>query len=276
MRVSIDHGPGSATEPAPGAGTEPSSFLAAHRSGLLWTLFVAIAAADIVLPGPSFSVFCLPVFFAVLVLVRPRYPWPLASAAACFLVGAWLLEQGLYSGTASESLTDYRIADRLLISLSIVLVTSVHSRLHRIHDNVAQLRRQKALGRFDAAGEGDLVTLKRFVLRLSLVTLAIVFVVDAVTPRNWNIGPLYLLPVLWASSLRRPLLLAGLVPVAAVLSVLGYFLGPPSTVVPEPSVVLLERVIAVLAVLVSGVVLTVYFARNERSGNGHPLPLTTL
>jgi hypothetical protein len=275
MRVSIDHGPGSATEPAPGAGTEPFSFLTAHRSGLLWTLFVAIAAADVVLPGPSFSVFCLPVFFAILVLVRPRYPWPLASAAACFLVGAWLLEQGLYSGAASESLIDYRIADRLLISLSIVLITSVHSRLHRIHDNVAQLRRQKALGRFDAAGEGDLVTLKRFVMGLSLVTLAIVFAVDAVTPKNWNIGTLYLLPVLWASSLRRPLLLAGLVPVAAGLSVLGYYLGPPSTVVPEPSVVLLERVITIFAVLVSGVVLTVYFARKGRSGNGQPLALTT-
>ena len=276
MRVPIDHGPGFAAEPARRAWPELSPFLTAHRSGLLWTFFVGIAAADVVLPGPSFSVFCLPVYFAVLVLVRPHAPWPLAFAAVLFLVGAWLLEQGMQPGTGTESLADYRIADRLLISLAIVLVTLLHSRLHRIHDGVARLRHQNAVGRFDAAGQGDLVTLKRIVMGLSLVTLAIVFAVDAVTPKNWNIGTLYLLPVLWASSLRRPLLLAGLVPVAAGLSVLGYYLGPPSTVVPEPSVVLLERVITIFAVLVSGVVLTVYFARNERSGNAHPLPLTTL
>src|SRR5512140_3035273 len=103
------------TDPAP----EPAaSFVAAHRSEVLWTLFVAIAAADVVLPGPSFSVFCLPVFFAVLVLVRPRAPWPLAAAAACFLLGAWLLEQGLSSGTGSESLDAYRITDRVRISVA--------------------------------------------------------------------------------------------------------------------------------------------------------------
>ncbi len=267
MHVSIDQGPGTATEPARGAGAVAPSFLIGHRSELLWALVATIAAADVVLPGPSFSVFCLPVFFAFLVLVRPKYPWPLACAAACFLIGAWLLEQGMRSGEGSESLTDYRIADRLLISLSIMAVTAVHSRLHRIHDDVAQLRRQKALGQGNAAGEGDLVTLRRAVLGLSLVTLSIVFAVDAVTPQNWNIGTLYLLPVLWASSLRRPILLAGLVPLAAGLSFLGYFFGPPSSVVPEPSTVFLERAITILAVLVSGIVLTIYFARKGRSGN---------
>src|SRR5450830_1180420 len=99
MRVPIDHGPGFAVEPARRAGPELSAFLTTHRSGLLWTLFVAIATADVVLPGPSFSVFCLPVYFAVLVLVRPHAPWPLAFAAVFFLVGAWLLEQGMQPGT---------------------------------------------------------------------------------------------------------------------------------------------------------------------------------
>jgi hypothetical protein len=103
--------------------------------------------------------------------------------------------------------------------------------------------------------------MKRAILGLSLAALAIVFAVDAVTPRNWNVGTLYLLPVLWASSLGRPLLLAGIVPAAAALSALGFYLGPPSTVLPEPSTIFLERAITIAAVLVSGAVLTAYFAR---------------
>jgi hypothetical protein len=173
-------------------------------------------------------------------------------------------------------MASYRIADRLLITLAIFLVTAVHSRLHRIHDDVAELGRRKAHGQIDPAGEGDLAAMKRAVLGLSLVTLAVVFIVDAVTPRNWNIGTLYLLPVLWASSLRRPLLLAGLVPVAAALSVLGFYWGPPSTVLPEPSNIFLERGITVLALLASGAVLTVYFAgmRKGREPEGL-IPKTT-
>ena len=227
--------------------------ISSHRSTILWIAFVAIAAADVVLPGPSFSVLCLPVFFAFLVLVRPKYPWPLASAAACFLIGAWLLEQGLRTGDGSDPLAPYRIADRLLITLAIFLVTAVHARLLRIHDAA------------DPAGETGLAALKRGVLGLSVLLLLAVFVADAFTPRNWNLGTLYLLPVLSASALRRPLLLAGLVPVAAGLSVLGFLYGPPSSVLPEPSGVLLERAITILALLVSGAVLTAYFARDGKS-----------
>ncbi len=267
MSASIDPEPESAALPARGESAGGSPFLAVHRSGLLWSLFFSIAAADIFLPGPSFSVFCLPAFFAVLVLVRPRAPWPLAAAAACFLVGAWLLEQGLAPGGGAESLATYRIADRLMISVAIVLVTSIHSRLHRVHDDVTEMDRQKALGRLDPAGEDDLTAMKRAILGLSLVTLAVAFAVDLFTPRNWNLGALYLLPVLWASSLGRPLLLAGFAPVVALLSAAGFLYGPPSSVIPEPANVLLERAITILAVLASGTVLVVYFTRKGKGGS---------
>ena len=230
-----------------------------HLGTLLWIAFVAIAAADVLLPGPSFSVFCLPVFFAFLVLVRPRYPWPLASAAACFLIGAWLLEQGLRTGPEAEPMAAYRIADRLLITLAILLVTGVHARLHPIHDTLAEFQRRRAARQGGLASPEPEPVPGRSVLFLSLATLAVIFAIDAVTPRNWNIGTLYLLPVLWISSLRRPLLLALFVPAAALLSASGYVLGPPSQVLPEPTAVLLERAISILALLVSGLVLTVHF-----------------
>ena len=110
--------------------------------------------------------------------------------------------------------------------------------------------------------------MKRAILGFSLVTLAAVFAADLLTPRNWNLGALYLLPVLWVSSLGRPFLLAWIAPVAGLLSALGYFLGPPSTVIPEPANTLLERAITVMAVVLSGVVLAVYFARLRRGEGG--------
>jgi hypothetical protein len=235
-----------------------------HQSTLLWITFVAIAAADVVLPGPSFSVFCLPVFFAFLVLARPRYPWPLTSAAACFLLGTWLLEQGLRSSEETALLDKYHLADRLLISLAILLVTAVHARVQRIHDDVAALHRRKADGTIDALGDFRLAALRSNVVGASLVTLAVVFGLDAITPRELNVGTLYLLPVLWASSIERPLVLAVLVPLAAGLSMGGFFLGPSSMIVPEPAIILLERIITILAVLGAGIVLIVYSVRQGR------------
>lgn len=236
--------------------TDPRNPLRPSR--VLWTTFFVIAIADIFIPGPSFSVFCIPVFFAFLVVVRPRSPWPLASAAACFLVGAWLLEQGLSHEGTGDELAAYRLADRVLISVAILVLTAIHSRLQLLHDEVVPLYADRSAGRLAAADADTFRSHRATVITLSLLTLAVISGLDVVTPRNWNFGPLYLLPVLWASALERPLHLAWLTPLAAALSIAGYYLGTASSLLPEPSTVFTERVITIVTLVLSGAVLVGY------------------
>ncbi len=246
------------------------SLLSKNSSTIVWTCFVAVLAADAILPGPSFAVLCLPVFFAFLALVNPRYPWPFAIAAACVLVGAWLLEQGLQTGASSEPLANYRLVDRLILSVGILLASGVHPRIQLIHDKIVDLGRGQVSGSTDPGGPALLASLRRTVLAASTLTLVAVFLIDAVSPRNVNMGALYLLPVYWASALERPgVVLAFLLP-AAGLSGAGYFLGPSSTVLPIPGDVLLERLISIGVLLVTAVVLSVYsFLRRRKRQSSH-------
>ena len=241
-------------------------------SRVLWMTFFAIATADIFIPGPSFSVFCLPVFFAFLVLVRPKYPWPLASAASCFLVGAWLLEQGLGQETAGDALAAYRLADRVMLSAAILLLTAVHARIQAVHDEALALYADRSAGKLAPGRIAKLRSLRWTVIGVSLLTLTVVTGLDILTPRNWNFGPLYLLPIFWASALERPLLLAWLTPLAAALSLAGYYIGFASSLQPEPGTVYTERFISIVALLLTGAILAAYALRKRRESgkNGTP------
>jgi hypothetical protein len=185
-------------------------------------LLAVLSVADILSPGTSIAVlFPLPlILFTRAGYVRQLRWLTLASIGLVF--AAHFIKNGLLpSGTAP--LFDYRLVNRSLIAVAIAALGML------LEFRVATdfLRGDWELPEYFRREEDEID--ETLALLAGVLLVAATAVVDFLSPANYNLAVLYLLPLFLCVWIRSRRLLWVMLGMALVLTYLGYILGPPPT-----------------------------------------------
>ncbi len=195
-----------------------SPALLAASLALLAILFVA----DVFSPGASLSVL-LPL--PLILFIRAGYVHQLRGmtlAAIGLVFAAHFIKNGLLpSGTGI--LFDYRLVNRSLIAMAIAALGML------LEFRVATdfLRGDWELPEYFRREEDEIDETLAVLAGVVLVTA--IAIVDFLSPANYNLAVLYLLPLFLCVWIRSRRLLWGMLGLALVLTYLGYIWGPPLT-----------------------------------------------
>jgi hypothetical protein len=230
-----------------------------------WAFVFVAAFFDLTVVPLNLTVFYLVPLSFLLMSGRERWAW-LAAAVTILLTYAVHIDQVHgFSPETWRQMADYRLLDRTFVAVAILAITAFYrsgkgtiEELKTLHDDMED-------GRINSSDEITLAYLESRNGVVAIVLALGLFVLDIFSPRNVNVAILYVVPVLGAFTLRSRWVLVTVVAITLVASGAGYYLGPMSTVLPEPPSVALNRVVTALTVLLVGAT-SLFWLRAERAG----------
>jgi hypothetical protein len=186
-------------------------------------LMAALFVADLFSPGASLSIlFPVP----LILLMRAGYirqlRW-MTVVVIGLVFAAHFIKNGLMPG-ASGVLSDYRLVNRALIAVAIAALGML------LEFRVATdfLRGDWEMPEYFRREEDEID--ETLAVLTGVLLVAATAIVDFISPANYNLAVLYLLPLFLCVWIRSRRLLWGMFGLALVLTCAGYVLGPAPTV----------------------------------------------
>ncbi len=213
----------SISELEPHAETSPP---VARSSGYLYAaigLALAIAAADVLVRGMTASVlYAIP----LILLARSGYVRRLRRIVVLLLVADFIshfVKTAFWSTTVPPEYLDFRLVNRTFVAVMLLLLAFLlecwqwTERIRLDFELSESWRREE--------DEND----ETLAVVICLPLMLGIFVVDLLSPANYNLAILYLVPLVVCVWMRRPRILWAIVGLAAVLAAMDLAFGAPVT-----------------------------------------------
>lgn len=231
---------------------------AQRRVNLTRVLVIWIAVMDVCFARTNFSV----LYVAPLILKAQSgqlHNWLRAAGKLIFLVyAAYLLKNLFHPAEVNSSLLDYRLVNRTLVALMILIMSRVMqtwSEWRKLQNDPdlpeVYLTREQSVGTFFAA-------------IFSLPILAALALIDYVSPADYNVAILYPIPLLICGFTNSRRLLWTLLGALLLLTFIMFEFGGETHYPEHYNSLLRNRVLASLAMIAVTVLLHVWMGRGRQ------------
>jgi len=246
----------------PAGGGNPHGDLTwvSNRSGkvIVTAVFLVFATLDLCLPNVSFAVlFSVPLLLVIGTGTRVQHVWWYVTIFVLATFSLYFVKYIVIYGDAPETLLNFRLFNRTFVAITLALLgVGAEAWLY-------WQRERSLLSHTDLTEEDEVNATAGLVGCISIGLL--VAAVDFVSPANFNLPILYVVPLYLVSWLvdRKSIWIAAAALVA--LTWIGYFVTPPSTVLGLDHYFIVNRSLVTLTLMTMAVILDRRIASLQQS-----------